>query len=250
MKTNARKPAQAAGSFIRSWRAAAALMGLLVGLSGFAHPLAGQAAVPAGVIGDAVSQPGDLPALIARARAANPEIRAMDESVAAARARATAAGALPDPMLGVGLVNALVSDPLSSEDFMTMRMVQVGQRMPYPGKLDLEREAAVWELAAAEAERERVEREVVASVERAYFELFFLDRSLDIVLDNRELLTDFVSVTEARYGVGLGAQQDVLKAQVEESRLGDELLVLRERHSATLAALNALLARPSGTPVG
>ncbi len=250
MKTNARKPAQNAGSFVRSWRVAAALTGLLVCLPAFAHPLAGQVTVPASVAGDAVSQPAHLPALIARARAANPEIRAMDESVAAARARATAAGALPDPMLGVGLVNALVSDPLSSEDFMTMRVVEVGQRLPYPGKLDLEREAARWDVAAVEAERERVELEVVASIEGLYYELFFLNRSLTIAGDNRALLEDFVSVTEARYGVGTGSQQDVLKAQVEVNRLGDELLALENRRTAALARLNALLDRPSAASIG
>ncbi|MGH7562926.1 MAG: TolC family protein [Gemmatimonadota bacterium] len=196
------------------------------------------------------SEPADLAALLDIARAENPEIRAAAEAVGAARARVRAAGLLPDPMLGVGLLNALVSEPLSSDDFMTMRMVQVGQRLPYPGKLGLEREIAAWELAAAEAERERAELEVVASVKRAYYEIFFLDRALEVVRDNRDLLTDFVSVTEARYGVGTGGQQDVLKAQVEESRLGDELVALAGRRAAAVAELNALLDRPSPTPVG
>lgn len=218
----------------------ALVAGASIALAAGARPLSGQE----------VAAPADLVALERRARADNPSIRAAGEAVAAARARARAAGILPDPMLGVGIVNALVSDPFSTEDFMTMRMVQVGQRMPYPGKLDLEREMAGWELAATEAERERVEQEVVASVERAYYELFFLDRSLDIVGDNRELLTDFLSVTEARYGVGTGGQQDVLRAQVEESRLGDEVLSLRERRTSVLAELNALLDLPSGAPVG
>ncbi|MGH7549899.1 MAG: TolC family protein [Gemmatimonadota bacterium] len=191
-----------------------------------------------------------LEALLEIARTGSPEIRAAAQAVEAARARARAAGLLPDPMLGIGLVNALVSDPLSTEDFMTMRMIQVGQRMPYPGQLDLEREAARWELAAAKAERERVELDVVASVQRAYYEIFFLDRSLEIVRDNRSLLGDFLSVTEARYGVGTGGQQDVLKAQVEQSRLGDEVLALEERREASLAELNALLARPSRAPLG
>ncbi len=193
--------------------------------------------------------PTRLETAVEIARAENPEIRAAAEAVEGARARAGAAGILPDPMLGVGLVNALVSEPLSSEDFMTMRMVQVGQRLPYPGKLDLEREIAAWELAAAEAERQRIELEVIAAVRRAYYEIFFLDRSREIVDHNRELLGDFVSVTEVRYGVGTGGQQDVLKAQVEESRLGDELVALAERRTAVVAELNALLDRPSTAPV-
>ena len=192
---------------------------------------------------------GRLEAYLEIARAENPEIRAAGEAVEAARARARAAGLLPDPQLGVGLVNALVSEPLSSEDFMTMRMVQVDQRLPYPGKLGLERQIAAWELSAAEAERERVELEVTAAVKRAYYEIYFLDRAREVVNHNHELLADFVRITQARYGVGTGAQPDVLKAQVEKSRLGYELVELAERRTAAIARLNALFARSSIDPV-
>lgn len=189
--------------------------------------------------------PTDLAAAVARARAANPDISAAERRVAAAAARAEAAGALPDPRLAVGLTNALVSDPLSSDDFMTMRMVQLGTMLPWPGKLDREAEAARGRLAAARADREAVERRVVAEVRRAWFELWFVDRALEVVRDNHALLVDFVDVTEVRYGVGTGAQQDVLRARVEATRLGDEALDLERRREATAAELNALLDRPA-----
>lgn len=193
--------------------------------------------------------PTDLAAAVARARAANPDISAAERRVAAAAARAEAAGAFPDPRLAVGLTNARVSDPLSSDDFMTMRMVQLGTMLPWPGKLDREAEAARGRLAAARADREAVERRVVAEARRAWFELWFLDRALEVVRDNHALLVDFVDVTEVRYGVGTGAQQDVLRARVEATRLGDEALDLERRREATAAELNALLDRPAQAPV-
>lgn len=214
--------------------------------------LAAVLAGPASLAGQEPPAPDslDLAALVAEAREANPEIRAAAERVAAARARFEAAGVPPDPRLGVGLVNALVSDPLSSEDEMTMRMVQVGQVFPFPGKLGLERDAARWGLAEAEAERDRVEREVVADVQKAYFDLYFLDRALEIVDRNRVILADFTAISRTRYEVGTGIQQDVLRAQVEETRLGEELLALAERRAAAAAAINALLDRPADTPPG
>lgn len=193
--------------------------------------------------------PADLDAVLARARAANPEIAAAERRVAAARARAEAAGAFPDPRLAVGVTNALVSDPLSSEDFMTMRMVQLGAMFPWPGKLDREAEAARGGVAAARADREAIERRVVAGAKRAWFELWFVDRALEVVRDNHALLSDFVEITEVRYGVGTGAQQDVLRARVEAVRLGDEALELERRREATVAELNALLDRPAEAPI-
>lgn len=204
-------------------------------------PLAGQEPVSRDTL--------EVAALVAQAREANPEIRAAQERVAAARARLEAAGAPPDPRLGIGLVNALVSDPFSSEDMMTMRMIQIGQVIPFPGKLGLERAAARWELAEAEAQRDGIERAVVADLEKAYFEIYFLDRALEVVERNRDLLGDFVAVTQTRYQVGTGIQQDVLKSQVEGTRLGEELLALAERRASAVAALNALLDRPSEAPL-
>lgn len=197
----------------------------------------------------ATAQEADLPPLVEAARADSPEIGAADRAVDAARARAGASGVLADPRLAVGVTNALVSDPLSSDDMMTMRMVQFGVVLPYPGKLDLEKEAARWMLSAAEAERRGVELRVVAEVKGAYYEIWFLDRALDVVRANQELLSEFVAVTGVRYGVGTGGQADVLKAQVERTRLGDELLDLERRREAAVAELNALLDRPSRTAV-
>ena len=216
------------------------------------------AALAAAVLSIAVPSPGaafqevpgaDLAALVAEARAANPRVAAAGRAVDAARARAEAAGAFPDPRLAMGLTNALVSDPLASEDMMTMRMVQLGVMLPYPGKLDREREATRWMVAAAEAEQLAVERRVVAEVKRAYYAIWFLDRALDVVRANQALLSDFVAVTEARYGVGTGGQPDVLKAQVERTGLGDEILDLEARRVAAVAELNALLDRPADAPL-
>jgi len=191
----------------------------------------------------------DPDSLAERARSESPRIAAAERAAAEARARAEAAGALPDPHLAVGLVNALVSDPFSSQDLMTMRTVRLGTTLPYPGKLALDREAARWRLAAAEAEREATVREVVAEVRRTFYELAFLDRALEVVRTNHTLLADLRRVTVARYGVGSGPQQDVLRAEVEATRLGDETLRLEKEREAALARLNAHLDRPVDTPV-
>ena len=131
-------------------------------------------AVPAG---GATAQEADLSALVEAARAANPEVAAAARATDAARARTRAAGILPDPRLAAGVTNALVSDPLSSEDMMTMRMIELGVMLPYPGKLDLEKETARWMQSASEAERRAVELRVVAEVKRQYYEIWFLDRA-------------------------------------------------------------------------
>jgi cobalt-zinc-cadmium efflux system outer membrane protein len=202
-----------------------------------------------------------LDALVSRALAVHPAIRAAAARVQAARARVRPAGAWPDPMLMAGIENLPISsaeqppaahgtppEP-SAPDPMTMKMIGVGQTIPYPGKLSLQRRVAEREVLAADAAAGAVAYRVVRDVKDAYYELAFLDRALDLVERNQGVLINLIRVTEARYGVGTAGQQDVLKARVEASRLAETAVSLAEQRRAALARLNALLDRPSETPV-
>ena len=211
------------------------------------------------VDGAAAQQPVPIPAteddcvdsldsLVARALEVNPSIEASARRVDAARAGVGPAGELPDPMLMAGLMN----QPLGGSDDMSgmaMRSVGIGQMIPFPGKLGLQRRIAEHQLAAAQAEAEATRRSVVQQVKESYLGLAFLDRALGVLTRNERLLSNLIRVTEARYGVGTGGQQDVLKARVELARLAEEAVALQEERRAAAARLNALLDRPSDTPI-
>jgi outer membrane protein TolC len=151
-------------------------------------------------------------------------------------------------MLMLGVLNVPVSDP-GFADEMSMKMVGVGQSIPYRGKLALRRRIASLELSATEATLLGVERAIVRDLRSAYYELAFLDRALEIAERNRNVLMSLIEVSEARYGSGVAGQQDVLKARVEAGRLAETAVSLTERRLATLARLNAVLDRPSDSPV-
>jgi outer membrane protein TolC len=199
----------------------------------------------------AAIEPSDatlLDSLVAQAIASSPGVRAARDRVDAAHAGVAPAGALPDPTLAVGITNLPVSDPGFS-DMMTMKMVGVGQTLPYPGKRALRRRAATSEVGAAEADLAAARLEVEAEVKRAFYQLAFYDQALAILRRNEVLLADFTKVTLARYGVGTGTQADVLRSRVETGRLAEEASGLVEERRAALARLNAALSRPSDTPV-
>jgi outer membrane protein TolC len=70
-----------------------------------------------------------------------------------------------------------------------------------------------------------------------------------VVQRNKRILEDFAKVAEARYSVGEGIQQDVLKAHVEVSKMVDELIMLGQKRRALEAKLNSLLDNPPETRV-
>jgi len=196
----------------------------------------------------AVTDSGALDALVAQALDASPAIHAAAARVRAAEARVGAAGARPDPMLMAGVQNLPISGAGFSDE-MAMKMIGVEQALPFPGKLSLRTRATRDEAAAARAALAAVRLDVVAKLKEAYYELAFADRALAIVQRNQAVLTNLISVSEARLTTGIGTQADVLRARTEAANLDDAASSFREERHAALAELNALLDRPSETPV-
>lgn len=204
------------------------------------------AAASAGAQAAPVESPDtQLPALLEEALANNPEIRAADSERQAAQHRVSPAGALDDPMLEVGVVNApLASQPLRRED-MTMQMLGLSQRFPYPGKRGLRQEIATRDAeSVAHAYKETVNR-VMRDVKTAYFELARVLESTRLVEENQQVLEQFLQISTARYRTGQGTQADVLKAQTQLTGTVDELIRLGRERRAIEAELAGTLGRAS-----
>lgn len=160
------------------------------------------------------------------------------------------AGALPDPTFSFGLMNL----PINSFDFnqepMTGKKFALMQMIPFPGKLGLREEIALHEYKSVGQTYEDIRNNIIKAVKTAYYDLFFIDKSIEITEKNKVILKEFVKIAETKYSVGKGLQQDVLKAQVELSKLTDRLIKLRQKRETIEARLNTLLNRPPEMPVG
>ena len=207
-------------------------------------------AVCRGTDGDILGDPLTLDAAVAYARRHNPEIRAAEARQRAAQARPAQAGALPDPMVEVAYHNEGFDRLDLGETQFAWTRVGASQEVPFPGKLGLKREIAVREAGQIGEESRRVEHDVVSRVKVAYAEYAHLQVQLEILRRNKALLDKFARTTEAKYAVGEGIQQDVLKAQVEESLLIERETTLDQQRQSQTADLNALLDRPPAAPLG
>ncbi len=191
-----------------------------------------------------------LQPLIQEALAANPEVRAEERKWDAARERPPQEGSLDDLMLNFEIENLPTRSFGFTQDDMTMKKLSISQAFPYFGKLGLRSEVAQREANAIGLAYRDKRNEIVRRVKEVFYELYAIERSLEIVDDNRELLKQFVKIAETKYSIGKGVQQDVLKAQVELSKLLDEQIRLEQSRQAAGAKLNAILNRPSHTPLG
>ncbi len=180
-----------------------------------------------------------------RGAAANPEIAADEALRDAARERVEPAGSLDDPRFRYEASNVPTGDLDFDSTPLSGHQLGLQQRFPFPGLLS-NREAAA-EAGAESASFTLEDRRllVAAAIESTWADLGFAQRALGITQRNVRLLRQLVRTAEAKYRVGSGFQQDVLRAQVELTALLDEELSREaaiERTSARLAALLDLAA--------
>lgn len=203
----------------------------------------GQAATAAGSV--------ELSALVREALERNPEIQAARRNVEARRARVPQARAWPDPTLTVGYGgNVLPPYTLMRGDPSSARQFMAEQEIPYPGKTRLRGQIAAREADAEATTVEEASRRVAAEVKQAYFELYVTDQSLSTLRKDRDLLAKLAKVAEIRYSVGKAAQQDVIRAQVELTRLTERQTLLEQTRRTLEAQLNSLRDLPVDTPLG
>ena len=196
-----------------------------------------------------VARSEDLDALVQQALERNPAILAARRAVDARQSLIAAARTLPDPTVSFETMgNPQLT--LQRGDPSSARVLRFSQEIPFPGKLGLQGQIASAEADAATWKYEQVRREVVSEVKMSYYDLILAQKLTDVVEESRTLLQQFAEITEARYKVGQGAQQDILKAQVEVSRLLDRLATLRRERDTAQARINTLLYRPPETPIG
>ncbi len=121
--------------------------------------------------------------------------------------------------------------------------------VPFFGKRALAREAATLEAEATRWEVEERKLELAAMVKETWYQLYFTDQSLVALERSIANLDNLVRFVETMYGVGQARQADVLRVQVERSKMEEMRLTLRQQRRSLEAGLNTLLNRPTATAV-
>ena len=189
----------------------------------------------------------DLPSLLDYARQHNPELAAMQHEAQAAAQRVRPAGALPDPVLRVELMNVnnygndagfnLLPSKVGETRYTLMQMI------PAPGKRGLRQEAAAADARQAEARAGATWAEQVMKLRTAFAQYYLAAQNERITGELLELVTRLEQVAQTRYAGGLAPQQDAIRAQLEQTAIRGELIGVANEKRQLQARLNALLGR-------
>jgi outer membrane protein TolC len=209
-------------------------------------------ALSAPVYAQEVALGANVDGLINYAKMRNPEYAAMQAEADASGERVTPAGALPDPKFRAelrditrfGEQNATLSPSrVGSTRYLLM------QDIPWFGKRDLKREIAELEADGAKGRALGAWADVAGRIKVNFAQLYYVHRNEQLTREILDLMVRLEKVAQVRYSGGLAAQQDVIRAQVEQTNMRNELIALETEQHHLHARLNALLSRPNNAPL-
>ncbi|HEX5475518.1 MAG TPA: TolC family protein [Vicinamibacterales bacterium] len=188
--------------------------------------------------------------LVQEAQQNNPTIAASHHAWQASTHVAAQARALPGPELTVQQFS--VGSPRPFAGFSNSNFAYLGigasQDLPYPGKRALRADVAERESLSLRAQSDAASREVIESLELAYVQLAYDEQILPLLQDNDRVLAQIQQIAASRYRVGEGNQQDVLKAQLQHTKLLQEIAAQRQGEEMLQARLKQLLNRAQDSP--
>jgi outer membrane protein TolC len=198
------------------------------------------------------SRPGaalNLDDLIEEALKANPDITAAQKKRDALWERPPQAKAWDDPRLEFGVRNVPADDADFSKIDMTMKEVSLSQAIPLAGIPSLREKIAIQEAKSADRLHDYTRLQIIREVKKTYFDLYLLNRHIETAEKNKGLLAQFVKTAGSKYAVGKAVQQDVLKAQLEQSKFIETLIDLQQQKTTAAAQMNRLLGRDPSAPL-
>ncbi len=192
-----------------------------------------------------IGAPTSLHDLLQEAEQKNPQIAASFHAWQASRYVPKQASALPETQLSVQQFSVGSPRPFAGYSNSDFAYIGFGasQDIPYPGKRQLRAHVAERESESMEAQTDSIRRTVAGNLKMVYFQLAYIQQTLGILQKSDDLLNQVEQAAEARYRVGQGNQQDVLKAQLQHTKILQEVAHHHQEEGLLEAQIKELLGR-------
>src|ERR1700686_4822969 len=219
----------------------------LAGNAGAQEPTSPQRRTPESPgMAEHAGMPTSLRKLIQEAEQKNPQIAASFHAWQASRNIPKQVSSLPETQLSVQQFSVGSPRPFAGYSNSDFAYIGFGasQDIPYPGKRQLRAHDAEHEADSMEAQTDSIRRTVVGNLKMVYFRLAYIQQTLGVLQRSDTLLTQVQEAAEARYRVGQGNQQDVLKAQLQHTKILQEIAHHHQEGGLLEAQIKQVLDRP------
>lgn len=184
-----------------------------------------------------------LEAAVAIAQQLDPWLAGSQQSQAALLSESTAASTLPDPKISIGLANLATDTFDFGQEPMTQLKVGIAQMFPRGDSLNIRQKQLTRLSQQHPYQRQNRRANVAVIVSQHWLNAYKAQESIALIERNRNLFDQLVDVAEASYASAIGRtrQQDIVRAQLELTRLEDRLTMLNQQHDTAQRRLSEWL---------
>jgi outer membrane protein TolC len=196
------------------------------------------------------AQTTTLDSLISRAIEVSPKLAMYKAKRSVVENKIPQVSNLPDPMLTLGVVNMPVNSFSFTQEPMTGKMISLSQAFPFPGKLSAAENVSSKDVNITDEEIQDEVNNIKKNVADTYYELTFTRKAISLTNESKKLLKNISKVVATKYSVSEASQQNLVKVELEITRMNDKLEELKSKETSLLSTINGYLVREPQTPVG
>ncbi|MCL1123350.1 TolC family protein [Shewanella surugensis] len=148
----------------------------------------------------------------------------------AIESRSKLVGTLPDPKVSLDMANLPVNSFDLGQEAMTQLKVGVSQTFSRGNTLTLKTRQLAIQSEAYPFLREDRAAKVAVMVGSLWLDIYQIQQSITLIHDNHSLFEQMVDITQASYSAAFGRtnQQDIIRAQLELTRLNERVDKLKQ----------------------
>ena len=169
----------------------------------------------------------------------NPDLQSTFYRYRAALQELPIVGALNDPEIGFGYFVKPVETRVGAQQ----ARVSLTQMLPWFGTLSQRKTVAATEAKIRFEEFQEQRNRLFFSVQERWYEMYFMEQSIDILKQNIQILETFESAALQNYETATGRQVDILRVQIELEELRNQLRVQMDELDVLKTDFNNLLNR-------
>lgn len=163
----------------------------------------------------------------------------------ATKAEALSQGQLPDPVLLLGTQNLPTDTFKFDQEPMTQFKVGIRQMFPQGDTLSLKEDKLNVQASSLEGVAQTRYLTVSQKVRFLWLEVLYWERAKKVLKQDEALFKQLLEVTHSLYSVGNVQQQDVLRAELELSRLREKLIKAERQGETQRAQLSRWIGLPA-----
>lgn len=142
---------------------------------------------------------------------------------------AVAEGQLPDPKLQLGLLNVPTDTFDFDQEAMTQLKISYMQQFPAGDTLEYKQQKSRIQSELINSKMATRQLDILKKVRLAYLEAYYWERARETILQNKALFNQLLEIVQSLFSVGRNDQQDLIRSQLELSRLDDRVTKIEQK---------------------